>query len=422
MLSRSRLVLLAAPDRHASSGVGPKIVRGIVYGGLAGGLCGLAIEMTPEQYGLKKRSHAWFEAGKCRFEALFGLGSGATSSERPIAVKPLAPSKGDIKTPVTESHADKPAPPKPIEPLKKMQDPVPSDASPIWISNDKKEEVLAPVKSCEEEEFNDVSTSAEGEEEQAVDITTIPESADIIGESDEAGVSESAIVEDIRESEEVHPNEQESERKPQEDATVLVQSEIANLRAELSRVRQEHNEELAKAAGATQASLDTLDRLFNERETAVSVAKHGLLVNEVLYALALDKSSTSAGALRVDLERRMGDLIADCFTPPQEEATFFKLVFGRLLAWFYNPRAGGFLTTICMHGSPTWENLCAVEVARSAVDRGDFCSAVIHLEMLEHSETAKEWISKAKQAQRLWQGAEAAVASMHDDLSKVVLS
>ena len=426
MLSRTRFFLREISDSNPSSSAGRKVVRGIVYGGLAGGLCGLAIEMTPEEYGLKKKTHAWFETAKRQFESVIKVGSGPTMKIETSPGKHPVPSNDTLTKATNAAPKETPLVPSKGEQITTTQPKNTRGADAVLSSQSKEltEETDTSVKSDDDEELHDVSTSAggEGEEEPVVDITTKPESAEISGEDEISSNPESPIVDEFHDAEETHPVESETEPEPHEDPTVLLQSEIASLRTELSRIREEHNEDMAKAAGATQATLDTLDRLFNERETAVSVAKHGLLVNEVLYALALDKSSTSAGALRVDLERRLDDLIVDCFTPPQEEATFFKLVFGRLLAWFYNPRAGGFLKTIQMSGSPTWENLCAVEVARSAVDRGDFSSAVTHLEMLEHSESAKEWIAKAKQAQRLWQGAEAAVASMHDDLSKVVLS
>ena len=195
--------------------------------------------------------------------------------------------------------------------------------------------------------------------------------------------------------------------------------EIKRLQTELLKQQQQHDSDMAAAAGATQATLDTLDRLYTERETAVSVAKHGILVNELLYSMALDNTNTSAGALKVDFHRRIDGFILDCFSPPEKaEASFFKLLLARVLASLYSVHAGDVLTRFKIQRSTTWENLCAVQVAKAAVDRGDFNLAVMHVEMLE-SDSAKEWVTRTKQAQQLWQGAHAAVASLHDDLSRV---
>jgi hypothetical protein len=61
--------------------------------------------------------------------------------------------------------------------------------------------------------------------------------------------------------------------------------------------------------------------------------------------------------------------------------------------------------------------LHAVQEAAAAVERGDFLRAV---HALEKNQSAQEWADKARQAMQVWQGAEAAIASMHEDLSRVL--
>ena len=61
----------------------------------------------------------------------------------------------------------------------------------------------------------------------------------------------------------------------------------------------------------------------------------------------------------------------------------------------------------------------AIQSAKDAVQQGNFVVAVSALENLD-SDTGNAWRNRTKVAMQLWQGAEAAVASMHEDLAKVL--
>ncbi len=378
------MCLEAIKTEARTTSVGSKLARGIVLGGLAGGTCGLIIEMAPEKYGLKKKTADLYHDAKGLFESTFA-GRSVMPLTPPVAVPSI-----DRELRRKEEPVSRPPPPEKVEAVvpRSQADEEPNDNEPLNAEPD-------------------ISPAVEEEVEVVPVIEEVPEESVPAGDEAEIEPENQPPIQVVSGAE--------------HEATIsALQQEVSSLREELSRLKEEHNQDMAKAAGATQAALDTLDRLFNERESAISVAKHGLLVNELLYSLATDKSGTSAGALRVDLERRMDDLILDCFSG--RDSTFFKILLSRVLAWLYAPSAAGVVTRVSLPGSATWENLCTLQVARQAVARGDLSVAVTHLEMLEHSESAQQWITRTKQAQQLWQGADAAVASMHDDLSRVVSS
>jgi hypothetical protein len=367
-----------SPTENGSS-FGSKLARGIVYGGLAGGLIGLGIELSPPEMGLKDKADAWFNLGAERFRSLRNKLQPISNSTR------LNSNSPELDSPNSEQSMA----------------PIP------------------PLTEREPEQIDKRVVNIEAEPKEPEEAIFSETSSDVL-ESEEIRVPEKHSLQS-----EVPPVEEKNEFAVQTDETVRpsevdsLLEEVSRLKSEIESLRTEHNMDLAKAAGATQATLDTLDRLYNERETAIAVARHGLVVNEFIYGMALDKSSSSAGALRVDFESRLPDLILACFSAPPEKRTFFRHLIGRLLAWFYCSKSGEMLHRLNMQNSPTWENLAAVQVAASLVRKGNFKQAIVHLELLEH-EIASEWIERAKSSMQLWQGAEAAIASMHEDLSRVL--
>ena len=401
MYSLSRRRLQAIADQSSGSSVGRKLAKGVVIGGLAGGVAGLAIEMTPDEYGLKKKTHEWIELipkGKTPVQPTPGL------KKVPTIIPPAQPVQ----------PRDEPNEPSPAEEPKKPE-PAPMEPGSV-ISEDETEPPPTEVPVAEwesDEEDLPVAKKVEQPEEPEPEAE-IQESVPEVDAGDEAELE--PVDEDKKKAEEAL-----AQKLVEEEHEVLrLKAEVDELRSELTRMQSEHDNDMAKAAGATQATLATLDRLFNERETAISVARHGILVNEFLYSMALDKTSTSAGALRVDLENRLDGLVQDCFSPPREDSSFFKKLLGKVLSKVYSLHAGEGLLGLDVEGSRTWEKLKAVQKARAAVRKGNFHQAVIHMEQLHFSVNAQEWVLRAKQALQMWQGAEAAVASLHDDLSKVI--
>ena len=397
MLRSSRRCLQALNETSKPSHVGRKLVKGVVIGGLAGAIAGLAVELSPEEYGLKQKTKEWFEYGK----SMIGV------SHAPMGALPEAPAER-VHREAPPSSQQKPEEEK--QPVEKTQEPVVvTQITPV------PETIPVPVEEDQEEE------EEEEEKEEIIETRPAEEIQESIPEVGEPSRSDEAEVEPAKEEEESDEKAVITEKLIEEEQLVeKLKGEVENLRDELTRLQRQHDSDMASAAGSTQATLDTLDRLLNERETAVSVARHGILVNELLYSMALDQSNISAGALKVDFNRRMDGFIRDCFSPPEKsEISFFKLLLARLLASLYSVSDGDSLRRMKIRDSRTWENLCTVQVARAAVDKGDFSLAVIHMELLKESESAQEWVMRVKQAQQLWQGAHAAVASLHDDLSKV---
>ena len=364
-----------APGRAGSS-IGRKFARGIVLGGLAGGVIGLAVELSPEEMGLKKKSHELFEQGRDFVDSIVG------------PVKPLSPPVDNLhqktEKPKKSEHLVKPSPPKktvhevtqPVEPAHQEVPVVQEEAS----AHETPEEPAAVEN----------PPAAEGEPEPESE-TTVPV--------------------------EVSPPPEAAAEGPSE--VEFLRSEIARLNAEIESMKAQHGLDMASAAGATQATLDTLDRLYAERETAIGVARHGLVVNELLSSMAMDRSSTSAGALRLDFESHVPALVQACFQGDSKRPSFGRHLLSRLLAYLYCPVAGSALPSIPM-ASPTWESLAALQVAKAGVKNGDFQTALTHLEAMIPCEATTRWGNKARQSMQLWQGSEAAIASMHEDLSKVI--
>lgn len=363
-----------------------KIARGVVLGGLAGGVLGLGVEMTPDEWGMKRELNSLLERGN-------KLLSSFSPAEEPL---PVAPKPKPVLVKKTVKTVE------PVQPQKDTTEAV--RETPVVLKTHRLEDIPAePVKLEQSDDaVSEVSTSVP---EEIVDAAEPSPNTD-----------EVAVMRDVEEAS--NPPSTEIALGPSlEDS---LRGEIDSLRAELQAVKSEHESDMAKAAGATQATLDTLDRLFNEREIAISVARHGLVVNEFFFSMALDKTGSSAGALRVDFESRMPDMIRACFSSPSDSnPTFFKHLLARCLAWLYCAEAGKALPSLPVGNSATWENLASVQVAASLVRKGNFKSAIVHLEDL-NCVSAEEWVEKAKSSMQLWQGAEAAVASMHEDLSRVL--
>ena len=209
---------------------------------------------------------------------------------------------------------------------------------------------------------------------------------------------------------------------PNESRIILLQTEIDRLSSELEAEKFEHEKDLARAAGSTQASLETIDRMFNEREVAMSVARQSLLVTELLYQLARDEMNLSPGSLKVDFERRKETMIESCFLP--ETSNFLDLILSRVFALLYSSTAGRRIATLGdddLLRSPTWKNLRAVHFAEEAIERSDFQEAMNFLNSIRNvSDEAAQFADKTRQALELWQGSTAALASMHDELSRVI--
>jgi hypothetical protein len=420
MYSRSLVRLQVLQDEARQSSLGKRMLRGIAWGGLAGGILGFAIEMSPEEYGLKRISHEWIERGKAFFDRDI-ISSLKSPMRKDIAGPIPAPSKPEQER-IEKSWSKQPNATE-VERSRPQQEVDSTNIKGLDGSDDEGDTDMINEEDTDEEEqvIESVDSkpgeqASSGEPEGLLPGSSEVESEELTskdgGEAEIEPVDEQELIEEVKASEKLAVEEQE---------LIKLRTEVERLRGELVSLKTEHEREMVTAAGTLQGTLDTLDRLYNERETAISVAKHGILVNEMLYSMALDKTSTSAGAIRVDLENRTERLVRDCFTPADpSEITFFRQILGRSLAAIYNTRGGEFLTKVSISESPTWENLCAVQVARAAAARGDFALAIAHLETLDHSECAREWVEKARQVQIMLQGAEAAVASLHDDLLKVI--
>ena len=80
---------------------GRRIIRGALLGGLAGGLIATAIEMTPEEYGLKQKVDKAISEGRKLFEGT-----------KSIPDKPLVIAKPRVTPPVKETKKAEPEPPK----------------------------------------------------------------------------------------------------------------------------------------------------------------------------------------------------------------------------------------------------------------------------------------------------------------------
>lgn len=368
------------PESSASR----KIVRGVVLGGLAGGVLGLGVEMTPDEWGMKKELTKLLERGS-------KLVSSLSTAEKPL---PVAPKPVLVQKTGKTVETDQP------------QKDTTEAVSETHVAEEahRVADIPAEPMECEKPDHaaSEVSTCVREDMVYAVEPSPNPD--------------EVSVMTDVEEASNPPPHAPASGPRLEDS----LREEIESLRAELQAVKSERESDIAKAAGTTQATLDTLDRLFNEREIAISVARHGLAVNELLFSMALDTTGACAGALRVDFESRIPDMIQACFSSPSDSnPTFLKHLVARCLAWLYCAEAGKGLPSLPVGNSPTWENLASVQVAASLVRKGNLKSAIVHLEDLD-CVSAKDWVAKAKSSMQLWQGAEAAVASMQEDISRVL--
>ena len=386
------------------SSVGRKIFRGIAVGGLAGGVIGLGVELAPDDSWVKRTADDWIAKGH---EYLKNPVEGAT---------PVQPTHREEATHVQPTHEDVEQP---------QGESVRSPGEEVHaIENEVREEGKIEIKEgesqIEEKEVlkGHVSPGEVALEENAHSKTEIPE---VVAEKlEEAGHEESKVPE-VFEDKNIQTDVEDVDiakfEKEKVDGDIR---EITRLRKELALLRAQYDSDMAQAAGVAEASLSTMDRLYSERETAISTARHGLMVNELLVEMVRDRAASSGGSLRVAFQEALPAIVKDCFVLPEEQPTsFMKVVMGKLLGFLYSPSAG---LPLAVSGrlSPTFSRLYLVQNAQAAVERGDFLEAVSLLERLR-SETAREWTLRARVAMQLWQGAEAAVASMHEDLAKVLL-
>jgi hypothetical protein len=202
----------------------------------------------------------------------------------------------------------------------------------------------------------------------------------------------------------------------------FLEAEISRLKAELDSERKEHETDLARAAGGAKASLETIDRMYNERELAISIARQSLLVTDLLQQLASDDLHLSPGSLKTDFQARKEEIIEACFRP--QNVRFIDVVLSKLFSAFYSISGGKILAAYGdndLRESPTWNNLRAVHLAESALGKNDFREAMDQLSAIRGvSNDAAQWVDRTRQALELWQGSRAALASMHDELSRVL--
>lgn len=388
------------------SSVGRKIFRGIAIGGLAGGVIGLGVELAPDDSWVKRTADDWIAKGH---EYLKNPVEGAT---------PLQPTHRHIEeaTHVRPPHEDVEQP---------QDESVRSPGEEVHaienvVREEEKIETKEEESQVEEKEVlkGHVIPGKVALEENAQSTTEIPE---VVAETPEEEVHERSKVPEVFEDKNTQTDVEDVDiakfEKEKVDAEIR---EITRLRKELALLRAQYDSDMAQAAGVAEASLSTMDRLYSERETAISTARHGLMVNELLVEMVRDRAAMSGGSLRVAFQEALPAIVKDCFVLPEEQPTsYMKVVMGKLLGFLYSPSAG---LPLAVSGrlSPTFSRLYLVQNAQAAVERGDFLEAVSLLERLR-SETARDWTLKARVAMQLWQGTEAAVASMHEDLAKVLL-
>ena len=346
-----------------------RVARGAAFGGVAGGMIGLVIEMSPEEYDLRAKTRNWVEKGNQFIDSYRGKPSGVPQ------LKPLTPAKVALK------QAEVVAPSRPSQPVTQSipEDvPVNAESSPgkDTITDDKEPSVVA-AEIAGEDELKETDKLEQGE------LT------------DDESVQEAL------------PAEASSEITDELPAEVLPSAQVAALQLEL-----------AKSRGEMEATLETLERLYAEREKVIAIARHALVVNDLLHGMALDRNALSAGALRVEFDRKFASMVESCFFQ-SESRTFLTYVLSKLLAALYFPCEMNACVSPAL--SPTWRNLQSVQAAKSALAEGDFPGAALALQARAHNcMHANAWLGQAQQAMQLWQGADAAVASVHDDLAQIL--
>ena len=376
----------------ARPSAGRRVVRGAVIGSLAGGILGLAIEMSPDEYGIKQKVNNAISEGRRLFEA--------TS----IPDKPLVVSKPrSVQTPP-------PPPPKKPEEIQPEDDRLEtqsvSTAEPV---SEPAEQLPETIESPTLEDVSPIN-----EEETAIEVPILTE---------EQSVEPEPYFEPITDTPDssIAP----SDEPPRDNLFSTIESmelEISRLKSELETAKLSHETDLARAAGAAKASLETIDRMYNERQVAMSVARQSILVSDLLDQLASDDLHTSPGSLKVDFEHKKKVILESCFQPL--ELKFVDLVLSKLFCALYSLSAG---KTVLKLGdadlikSPTWRNIRALHLAEDAIEKNEFLDAMNHLETIRNfSAEAAEWVDRARQALELRQGSRAALASMHDELSRVL--
>jgi hypothetical protein len=399
MLRRfSRPLLMQSTTEKAATWAFSRILgKGMAYGGLGGGLLGLAIELSPEDSALKTMARQlapWaFKVGNI----LEGneLSPPAPEPVPTTSVQVILPPKPDPttqpETPVVvnvnpETH---PTPDSVTQAEPVHDDPPPSEDLPT-----------PPTHPAVEEQ---ASVPSPGEEESTPSTHPVfEEPASVSDTPSEEPEEEPAEMEETRD------NSQENELDS-------LHSRIASLTRQLTELEQVQREQDERRAGADRATIETMDRLYSEREQAIEIAKQSIAVVKLLEDLARDESGFSPGALRVAFERATPKIIRACFTP-EETSTVSRLVSSAMAKMYSVDDHVAYQET-----SPTSRRLAALQRVRECVEKADFIAAYMHLGELEGiSVDAKEFRAKTKIALTLWQSSTAAIAHIYDDLSRII--
>jgi hypothetical protein len=411
---RRRLIALLK-DNASLDGVGEvvkpsasrRIVRGAMIGGLAGGLLGLAIEMTPDEYGIKQKVHNAISEGRKLFEA------------NSIPDKPLVVGKPRAVAPVKEVKKEEDNPPVPSRPLPQTTPNTVPEVS-VNVVEPSGQTLTTDERPLPEESLEEVSPVSE--EDTPIEVPTLVESSpDVSG--NEPSIEPEQLVEPISDSPESPPAPSDEPPRDIFFSTIeSLESEISRLKSELELEKSNHEESMARAAGAAKASLETIDRMYNEREVAMSVARQSILVTDLLDQLARDEMNLSPGSLKIDFHNKKGVILESCFQP--EEMNLVIVALSKFFSALYSVSAGKRILTLGdsdLTTSPTWRNIRAIHLAEIAIEKNDFLDAMNHLQGIGNfSNEAAQWVDKTRQALELWQGSRAAIASMHDELSRVL--
>lgn len=345
-----------------------KIVRGAAIGGLAGGAIGLAVEMTPDEWGLKKKvNELGHKAVSVWNLYTYGTVPHDETSRVPRSAEP-------VRVPVVEPVVDS-------DKQKTVQEPVVNKLKAVDTLHD-------PVVDTDEHVVMHEHVVDRNAAEPVVDV------------DERVTLVEPEVDTQIPVNEPVLDTEN---RVPTDDHLVAFD---ANEYVK----RTEHESAMATHAGQLEAAMETMNRLYEERERVISIARHALVVYDLMESMALDTGGVSAGSLKVEFARELPALIHDCFSN-SAHPTFSKTVLSQLLTALYTNGH-----TI-VHTGPTGTRLHAVERAQEFVNVSDFESAI---SLLKENKAATNWIKKAEHALLLWQGAEAAIGSVHQDLAQIL--
>lgn len=339
-----------------------RVARGVAIGGLAGGLIGMGIEMSPEEMGLRSKTKEWMVKGNQWIDEI-------VFNKAPESAVPT-------KIPLSQDLVNQTKLVSPTESIAPSTVSIPDEVKPtLEVPNEEE------IKPNEQEEVPDISKVVEPAVE---DLTKIEDEVLTNLPIEEEAQVDTSVVPEL-------PQLQDG-------------AKLAKLR---SRIRDLELEQ-ARHVGELDAAFETMDRLFSEREEVVGICRHALVVNDLLQSLSV--SSLSPGALAVDFADQKDAMIDAAFTG--EKMTFVKLLLAKMFTLLYDPTS-----PLLAESSFTGSRLAAVSLAEQAVKRGDFYEAK---SLLRDNKAARDWIGKLDQAILLWQGADIAVGSVHSDLLKIL--